>query len=296
MSNRWSHHSGSDPYNQFAAPSDDKLGKVRDPLLTASRWLKRRSQKEKVLLGSVCGLLSLLLMWLIIEDHDNLFIMAEFVHFAGIGMLLYKLFSKRNAGGLSLRSQELSALFLGIRLFCSFMMEYDIHTFLDLLTLLATLLVIYMLWFPLRDSYQAAEDNIQSYYVAVPCLLLAFIAKPGTHHKLVFRVMWAVCVYIEAVSVLPQLRMMQKAKVVEKFTAHYVFALGVSRFISCAHWILQIVDGDSFLLQAIGSGIWPAMVLLSEVVQTGILADFCYYYVKSYAEGSGVIHLAAGIV
>lgn len=39
-------------------------------------------------------------------------------------------------------------------------------------------------------------------------------------------------------------------QVVEKFTAHYVFALGLSRFISCAHWVLQIVDGDSFLLQA----------------------------------------------
>lgn len=39
-------------------------------------------------------------MWLVIEDHDNLFIMAEFVHFAGIGMLLYKLFSKRSAGGI----------------------------------------------------------------------------------------------------------------------------------------------------------------------------------------------------
>ena len=61
--------------------------------------------------------------------------------------------------------------------------------------------------------------------------------------------MWALCVYVEAVSVLPQLRMMQKAKVVEKFTAHYVFALGLSRFISCAHWILQLVDGNSFLLQ-----------------------------------------------
>ena len=65
--------------------------------------------------------------------------------------------------------------------------------------------------------------------------------------------MWALCVYVEAVSVLPQLRMMQKAKVVEKFTAHYVFALGLSRFISCAHWILQLVDGDSFLLQ-----VWPS--------------------------------------
>ena len=48
--------------------------------------------------------------------------------------------------------------------------------------------------------------------------------------------------YLEAVSVLPQLRMMQKAKVVEKFTAHYVFALGLSRFISCAHWILQVLS------------------------------------------------------
>lgn len=54
------------------------------------------------------------------------------------------------------------------------------------------------------------------------------------------QILWAFCVYLEAVSVLPQLRMMQKAKVVEKFTAHYVFALGLSRFISCAHWILQV--------------------------------------------------------
>lgn len=65
--------------------------------------------------------------------------------------------------------------------------------------------------------------------------------------------MWALCVYLEAVSVVPQLRMMQGAKVVEKFTAHYVFALGLSRFISCAHWILQILDGSSFLVQVRGT-------------------------------------------
>ena len=133
------------------------------------------------------------------------------------------------------------------------------------------------------------------------------------HLSLYVQIMWALCVYLEAVSVLPQLRMMQGAKVVEKFTAHYVFALGLSRFVSCAHWILQacllswtqqhsssrrslpggvankkdppwshdalwwvpqILDGDSFLLKAMGSGLWPAMVLLSEIVQTFILADF----------------------
>lgn len=253
-------------------------------------------------------------MWLVIEDHDSLFVASEGVHFVGIGVLAYKIIRKRNCGGLSLRTQELTALFLAIRLFCSFMMEYDIHTVLDLLTLAATCWVIYTLRGPLHESYQKQQDTLSYLVVLVPCLLLAAVAHPGTRHSFVFRLMWAFCVYLEAVSVLPQLRMMQKAKVVEKFTAHYVFALGLSRFVSCAHWILQasyesgvryspstpsivriaptrltpsphsitrarpaipqIFDGDKYLWMALGSGVWPVMVLLSEIIQTGILADF----------------------
>ena len=29
-------------------------------------------------------------------------------------------------------------------------------------------------------------------------------------------------------------------QMVEPFTAHYVFALGVARFLGCAHWIIQV--------------------------------------------------------
>jgi len=90
--------------------------------------------------------------------------------------------------------------------------------------------------------------------------------------------------------------MMQKSGSVEQFTAHYVFALGLSRFIACSHWILQIIEGDKFIFRALGSGFWPVMVLVSEIVQTFILADFCYIYVKSFAQGTGVIQLPAGIV
>lgn len=70
--------------------------------------------------------------------------------------------------------------------------------------------------------------------------------------------------------------MMQRANVVEKFTAHYVFALGLSRFVSCAHWVLQVLDGDTFVFKAMYMGLWPACVLLSEIVQTFVLADFWY--------------------
>lgn len=238
----------------------------------------------------------MLLLWLIVDDHDTLFVASEGIHFVGIGALAYKLLKQKNCGGLSLKTQELTAAFLVVRLFCSFMMEYDIHTVLDLLTLAATGWVIYSLRVTLRESYQKDLDVLPHWVVLAPCALLAVVAHPTTRHALPLRLLWAFCVYLEAVSVLPQLRMMQKAKVVEKFTAHYVFALGLSRFVSCAHWILQILEGDRFLWTALGSGIWPVMVLVSEIVQTFILADFCFYYVRSYADGSGVIHLPVGIV
>lgn len=42
----------------------------------------------------------------------------------------------------------------------------------------------------------------------------------------------------------------------------------------------QVLDSRGHLLTALGYGLWPSMVLISEIVQTFILADFCYYYVK----------------
>ena len=272
--------------------------KRRVGMIKAQRWFHERSQTEKTVLIVFGCVFMLFFLKLVVEDHDSLFLMAESVHFVGIGFLGYKLVREKNCTGLSLVSQDLTAVFLSIRLYCSAMMEGDWHTLLDALTLAATLWVVYAMRFipHLRITYNRELDTVQATYVLVPCGIAAIIAHPTTSHMYVNRLLWAMCVYIEAVSVLPQLRMMQKAKVVERFTANYVFALGIARFLSCAHWMLQIFDGQSYLATAIGSGLWPVMGLLSEIVQTFILADFCYYFVLSAAEGRGVVRLPAGVV
>ena len=46
---------------------------------------------------------ALLLLWFIVEDHDTLFILSESVHFLGIGVLAFKLLTKRNCSGVRLR-------------------------------------------------------------------------------------------------------------------------------------------------------------------------------------------------
>lgn len=47
----------------------------------------------------------------------------------------------------------------------------------------------------------------------IPCAVLALLIHPSTSHNLVNRIFWAFSVYLEAVSVLPQLRVMQNTKV-----------------------------------------------------------------------------------
>lgn len=51
--------------------------------------------------------------------------------------------------------------------------------------------------------------------------------------------------------------------------------------ITCA-LLGQLLDSGGQLLTTLGYGLWPGMVLLSEIVQTFILSDFCYYYVKRW--------------
>ncbi|CAN1259513.1 ER lumen protein-retaining receptor [Linum perenne] len=205
------------------------------PIHMLTTWVRRQPPKVKGFLAVVAGMAALVLLRFIVNDHDNLFVAAEAVHSIGIMVLIYKLMKEKTCAGISLKSQELTAIFLAVRLYCSFVMEYDIHTLLDLATLGTTLWVIYMIRFKLKSSYMEDKDNFALYYV-----------------------------------------------IVEPFTAHYVFALGIARFLSCAHWVLQVLDSRGHLLVALGYGLWPSMVLISEIVQTFILADFCYYYVKRF--------------
>ncbi|XP_019178223.1 PREDICTED: putative ER lumen protein-retaining receptor C28H8.4 [Ipomoea nil] len=266
------------------------------PVNTLFAWVRRQSMKVKAGMAAVAALALLVALKHSIEDHNHFFVASEVIHFAGILVLIYKLIRKKSCSGLSLRTQEITALFLAIRLCCSFSMEADIHTMLDFVTLLSTLWVMYMIRFKLKFTYMAELDSMPIYYIIVPAAILAVFVHPYTTHVLTLRMMWAFCVFLESVSVLPQLRMMQKAKMIEPFTAHYVFALGIARFLGCAHWIIRMYETRGGYLYLVGRGyLWIPTVFLSEMVQTFILADFCYYYVKSAVNGQLLITLQSPV-
>ncbi|KAK9281928.1 hypothetical protein L1049_004836 [Liquidambar formosana] len=273
------------------------MGRRRNaPVNVLFGWVRRQSMKVKTFLAVTTVLSSLVALKFLVRDHDHFFIASEAIHAAGIMVLIYKLTTQKTCSGLSLKTQELTAIFLAVRLLCSFVMEADIHTVLDFATLVSTVWVIYMIRFKLKSTYIKELDNMPIYYMVIPCAILALFIYPYTAHSRIYRTFWAFCVYLESISVLPQLRLMQNAKMVEPFTAHYVFALGISRFLGCAHWIIQVYETAGRSLLLVGSGyFWLPMVLLSEVVQTFILADFCYYYIKNAMYGQLLVRLPSPV-
>ncbi|TQE12406.1 hypothetical protein C1H46_002059 [Malus baccata] len=269
------------------------MGRRRSsPVNKLFQWVRRQSIKVKVCLGSLLALCALVALRFWVKNHNYFFIASEVAHVAGIVVLIYKLTTQKTCSGLSLKTQELTALFLAVRLFCSTMMEGDIHTVLDFSTLVSTVWVIYMIQFKLKSTYIKELDNFRLYYVVVPAAVLGVLVHPYTLYNRISRILWAFSAYMEAVSVLPQLRLMQNAKMIEPFTSHYVFALGISRFLACAHWIIQIYETRGGYIFLVGSGyFWILAVFLCEMVQTFILADFCYYYIKSKMEGQLVMRM-----
>lgn len=53
----------SAPPSGSHAHADDKLAKVKDPLLTLVKWFKDRSPQEKMVLGVIGGIVLLLVLW-----------------------------------------------------------------------------------------------------------------------------------------------------------------------------------------------------------------------------------------
>ncbi|KAL6342174.1 hypothetical protein AAG906_004494 [Vitis piasezkii] len=249
------------------------------------KWVERQPMKVKILVGVL--ILGFCLVGLRhLMKYDNgfpLFMASQFIHLSGIIILIFKLIKTKTCSGLSLKSQELTAIVMATRTYCSFEVEEHALTLLGSAIFLSTLWVIYMIRFKLKPTYSKELDSMPLYSMVVPPAILAVLIHPHIDHRLLIRIVWSFSLYLAAVSVLPQLRLMQNAKMVEPFTAYYVFALGVARFLNCGSWIIHIYETGGRYLMFSGNWtqLWVLMVILSEFVHTFILADFCYYYLKS---------------
>ena len=276
--------------------------------------IRKASRKGRAVGAAAAVGGGLFVLWAVVHfvfggHFDALFVAMEAAHILGMAVLIRKLGSERSCEGLSLRTQELTAAYLLLRLLASVFYEGNHHTLLDAASLAATGWVIQLMRHgQIAKTYDASKDltlKDSVKFLVLPCLLLGLLINPGLTRVtgvlgFVTNAMWATSVYMEALAVAPQLVMMRniaerKGYMERNSTAHYVFCLGISRFLGCASWILQPKVLSYVFGQTRSFKLWGAFSLISELVQTLILADFCYYYIKSVVEGSLLVRFQSSV-
>ncbi|KAL0698709.1 hypothetical protein Bca4012_054831 [Brassica carinata] len=221
----------------------------------------------------------------------NIFRFAgDMTHLISILILLLKIYATKSCAGISLKTQELYALVFLTRyldLFTDYVSLYN--TVMKIVFIASSLAIVWcMRRHPLvRRSYDKDLDTFRHQYVVLACFVLALVLNEkftiqesemqcnmlNPLNLKPLQVFWAFSIYLEAVAILPQLVLLQRSGNVDNLTGQYVLFLGAYRGLYIINWIYRYFTEDHFTR-------WIACV--SGLVQTGLYADFFYYYYLSW--------------
>ena len=134
---------------------------------------------------------------------------------------------------------------------------------MKLIFISSTLYIIYLIAVQYSAKYDKKNDHLPTYYVIIPCIILALIVNQKftvwevrhivlmvettqrTRHfrfyarLLIYssRSLGTFSIYLEAVAIIPQLMLLTKTGSVDTITSHYVFCLGGYRALYILNWV-----------------------------------------------------------
>lgn len=205
----------------------------------------------------------------------NIFrVLGDMAHLVSIFILIHAVETKKSAKGISLKTQLLYALVFITRYFNLLTFEFGslYNCILKLLFLSSTFYSIYIIKKYTKEITQYV-DNFPISYLIVPSFVMALIFN----YKFSFlEILWSFSLWLEALSILPQLFMLQSQGNGDLLTTHYIFALGLYRALYIPNWIYRYYYEDRF----------DPISIFSGIIQTLIYSDFFYIYYQKVIKNS----------
>jgi len=207
---------------------------------------------------------------------------AEVLSYA---VLVVKVFATRNVAGLSAGKLVLDILALGLR--TAAMSWPGIHlprqagnSFIRVavaISLVSAVVLLGAVRLLFRHSYKPEVDTFSIKVPASGCLALAIVLRADIGHAgYAPDVMWTAALYLNTVSMMPQLQLIgENGGVVDKATSHHIALSFVSRFFGFLFWWL--IKGHWF--QGLSYTGWG--ILIAYYLQLLLLSNVLCYYLKA---------------
>ena len=252
--------------------------------------LSRREAKYWVLLLLASGL-----VYFLVSDGEFSFALtlSVILQAFAVGLLVMKVVSTRDTYGLSTDTLICLALVLVGRLsstlFFQGYLPYDSSGdwLYQLMEVLCLFLVLYTLHLASRTK-QPIRATAPWWALAAPCLALALVCHATLNAYFLTDVFWTFSMYLEGIAFWPQILLVHRSDV-EVFTSHYIAAYGASRVLSVLFWLFSFRELNNAykpLTVNLLAGYAGYLVILAQLLQLLLIADFLYYYIKSAVTGA----------
>lgn len=132
--------------------------------------------------------------------------------------------------------------------------------------------ILYLMKVKYKPTFNPNIDTFRIEYLLGGALIASLIFNLKFT---VTEIIWAFSIWLEAVAILPQLFMVQRSGEAESLTVHYIFALGIYRFLYVFNWFYKWIFSIDFDLVSFFAGL----------IQTALYSDFFYIYYTKVMKG-----------
>lgn len=216
----------------------------------------------------------------------------------GFLIVAVQIHSTKSVEGLSSQSMAMFALFYFVRL-CSTALrdgyipvdssgDWIMQT-IDFGALLCVCHILFCIHKTYLSTYQAEHDTMPVLPMIVPCFVLGYFVHGDFNKDQLFDFIWATSLNLETLTLVPQLWMMAKiGGRVDTATAHYVACLFGATVCRFTFWWWAHVEQNSVTARY--------HIIICHILQLVGCADFMFYYVQAWINGTSVDLPASGLV
>lgn len=208
-------------------------------------------------------------------------------HLLSIAILFRRLYTARNAQGISLRTQELYLVVALTRYTDLLTRFYSLYnSAMKIFYIIARCSIICLIRrnSQVSSTYDQVQDNFPHWkLLVVPCALLALVLSEwvairyGNASMQAQELLWTFSILLEAVAIFPQLSLLRRYRVIDNLTGNYVLFLGMYRFFYIINWIYRAKYERGYRHHYV--------VYACGCIQVILYAEFFYYWVTSKVGG-----------
>lgn len=250
----------------------------------------KKNKKDFIFYIALLFIILLIFIFISSKTYSFLLALSTTILFANFMMIIIKITATESISGISFNTLICYSLVLFTRLTATFTKQNYLpadssgdwyYQLTELMSFFSIIIIIILYKFRFYETADRTNDTVYWYYLVIPVVFFTFLFKTNLIGSYILDFNWAFSMYLESISIFPQIFLFFKRKgQIESHTTHFIALCGLSRIFSLLFWLdtyKELNEGRIFFSKFSGYTIIGAQFL-----QILLMADYYYLYFRSF--------------